>query len=172
MQPVIVDLDVIRDTSRDAAPDQWNPRPGSLEAIARLSRADRRVLVTGTPVRDGDPATALDRLTRLHNRLSQAASNAGGQIDAILFCPHGPDTNCPCRPPRPGLLLDIALRQQLRLELVPYITLDQGPALEAGRTAGLRCLLLGTGNTDAAEPCFSSLDSAVQYLLDETDNAD
>lgn len=166
MQPVIIDLDAIRD-SNAAASDQWNFIPGSLEAIARLSRADRRVLVTGTPVMDDTPD--LDRLTRLHNRLSQAVNNAGGQIDAILFCPHGPGTNCPCRPPRPGLLLDIALRQQLRLELVPYITLDQGPALEAGRAAGTRCLVVGT---DTGEPCFGSLESAVQFLLDETDNAD
>lgn len=170
MQPVIIDLDVIRD-GNTAAPEHWSPMPGSLEAIARLCRADRRVLVTGT-VMHGDAAPDLDRLTRLHNRLSQAANNAGGQIDAILFCPHGPGTNCPCRPPRPGLLLDIALRQQLRLELVPYITLDQGPALEAGRAAGTRCLVVGAGNTDTGEPCFSSLESAVQFLLDETDNAD
>ncbi|RRQ21984.1 D-glycero-beta-D-manno-heptose-1,7-bisphosphate 7-phosphatase [Thiohalobacter thiocyanaticus] len=171
MQPVIIDLAAIRE-SDTTAPEHWNPMPGSLEAIARLNRADRRVLVTGTPVMDGDAAPDLGRLTRLHNRLNQAANNAGGQIDAVLFCPHGPDTNCPCRPPRPGLLLDIALRQQLRLEDVPYITLDHGPALEAGRSAGVRCLVLGAGNTDAGEPGFSSLDAAVQYLLDETDNAD
>lgn len=169
MQPVIIDLDVIRD-SNAAASDQWNFVAGSLEAIARLSRADRRVLVTGTPVMDDTPD--LDRLTRLHNRLSQAANNAGGQIDAILFCPHGPDTNCPCRPPRPGLLLDIALRQQLRLELVPYITPDQGPALDAGRAAGTRCLVVGAADTGTGEPCFRSLESAVQFLLDETDNTD
>lgn len=169
MQPVIIDLDVIRD-SNAAASDQWNFIPGSFEAIARLSRADRRVLVTGTPVMDDTPD--LDRLTRLHNRLSQAANNAGGQIDAILFCPHGPDTNCPCRPPRPGLLVDIALRQQLRLELVPYITPDQGHALAAGRAAGTRCLIVGAADAGTGEPCFRSIEYAVQFLLDETDNTD
>lgn len=167
MQPVIFDLDVIRDTSPGAASDQWNPRPGSLEAIARLSRADRRVLVTGTAVTAADTAVNLDRLTRLHNRLCQAASNAGGEIDAVFFCPHPPQAQCPCRPPRPGLLLDIGLRLQLRLDTVPYLTLAGGAGLLAGQAAGAHCLVLGSC-TDTDMPGFDTLDNAVQFLLDES----
>ncbi|HSH29156.1 MAG TPA: hypothetical protein VK971_04540, partial [Thiohalobacter sp.] len=121
----------------------------------------------GTAVTAADTAVNLDRLTRLHNRLCQAASNAGGEIDAVFFCPHPPQAQCPCRPPRPGLLLDIGLRLQLRLDTVPYLTLAGGAGLLAGQAAGAHCLVLGSC-TDTDMPGFDTLDNAVQFLLDES----
>ena len=143
--------------------EAWQPLPGSLEAIARLHRADWRVLVIGPLSAHGTPDIA--RVTRLHNRLSQAAANAGGQIDAVFFCPHGPGRGCDCCPPAPGLLEEIARRQQQRLSTLICILADTGPVLEAARTVGADCLTLGPHGR------FRSLDAAVQSLLDATPSA-
>lgn len=158
MQPIIVDFDLLT-TGPAAGPEQWQPLPGSLEAIARLTRADWRVLVIATAA-TGEPAD-LDRSTRLHTRLGQAAANAGGQIDAVFFCPHGPGQACDCCPPAPGLVEDIAHRQQLRPENLPCLVATEGRALEVARAAGARCLTLGQNGQ------FQDLDSAVQSLLDK-----
>lgn len=158
MQPIIVDFDLLS-ASPTAGPEQWQPLAGSLEAIARLTRADWRVLVIATAA-TGAPAD-LDRSTRLHNRLAQAAANAGGQIDAVFFCPHGPGQECDCCPPAPGLMEDIAHRQQQRPENLPCLVSTEGRALEVARAAGARCLTLGQNGH------FPDLDTAVQSLLDK-----
>ena len=160
MQPVIVDYDLLC-ASPAAGPEQWQARPGSLEAIARLTRADWRVLVIATAA-TGEPADT-DRVTRLHNRLCQAAANAGGQIDAVFFCPHGAGQVCSCCPPGPGLVEDIARRQQLRPEKLSCLVSTDGQTLEVVRAAGGRCLTLGEDGQ------FPGLDQAVQYLLEESD---
>ena len=158
MQSIIIDHDLLSASPATGA-EQWQPRPGSLEAIARLSRADLRVLVIATAA-TGEPAD-IDRSTRLHNRLAQAAANAGGQIDAVFFCPHGPGQECDCCPPAPGLVEDIAHRQQLRPVDLACLVSTEGQALEVARAAGVRCLTLGQNGQ------FPDLDSAVQFLLEK-----
>lgn len=162
MLSVVVDYETLCSRTSPADPEPWQPLPGSLEAVSRLTRADWRVLVIGPVSRDGTPDLA--RLTRLHSRLSHAVANAGGEVDAVFFCPHGPEADCTCHPPAPGLLEDIARRQQLRLTQLPCITPDRGPVLEAAQRAGMQCLTLG------AEGDFADLDAAVQFLLEDTDS--
>jgi D-glycero-D-manno-heptose 1,7-bisphosphate phosphatase len=98
---------------------------------------------------------------------------AGGQIDAVFFCPHMPDDNCLCRKPRPGLLLDIVSRLKIDLSSVPFIG-DTLSDLQAAQTAGARPVLVKTGKgvhtiehpgLDPEVPVFRNLASAVDALL-------
>src|SRR6185295_9194100 len=73
--------------------------PGSARAVARLNRAGFKVALCTNQ-------SAIGRGIITRERLAQE----GGHLDAIFFCPHAPDSNCPCRKPKPGMLLD-ALRR-------------------------------------------------------------
>jgi D-glycero-D-manno-heptose 1,7-bisphosphate phosphatase len=176
MQLVILDRDgVINEDSDDyiKSPDEWRPIPGSLAAIARLHRAGWRVIVATNQSGVARGLFDLDTLMRIHEKMHRAVRDAGGQIDAVFFCPHVPDDNCDCRKPRPGLLHDIASRLRIELKGVPVIG-DSLRDLQAARAAGASPVLVRTGKgtrtlkhpgLDPDVPVFRDLASAVDALL-------
>ena len=68
-----------------------------------------------------------------------------GAIDAFYYCPHGPDSTCDCRKPKPGLLL----RAIEEMDLDPARSLAVGDKLrdvEAAQAAGVRGILFPGGD--------------------------
>lgn len=91
-------------------PDDWEPLPGALEAVARLNEAGWRVVVASNQSGLGRGLFDVDTLNAVHARMHRALAQAGGRIDAVFFCPHAPEDDCDCRKPAPGLFLQIAAR--------------------------------------------------------------
>ncbi len=93
--------------------------PGSIEAIARLSQAGFFIAVATNQSGLARGFLSEPDLYEMHQFLLDAVQDAGGKIEMIAFCPHGPDSQCECRKPLPGLLkaigaeLDIALKDAL-----------------------------------------------------------
>jgi D-glycero-D-manno-heptose 1,7-bisphosphate phosphatase len=176
MQLIILDRDgVINEDSDDyiKSPEEWQPLPGSLEAIARLHRAGWRVVVATNQSGVARGLLDLDTLMRIHKKMHRAVRDTGGLIDAVFFCPHGPDDDCACRKPKPGLYHDIARRLRIDLKGVPAIG-DSLRDLQAARAAGARPLLVRTGKgletlahaeVDADVPVFNDLACAVDAVL-------
>jgi D-glycero-D-manno-heptose 1,7-bisphosphate phosphatase len=176
MQLIILDRDgVINEDSDDyiKTPEEWQPIPDSLEAIARLHRAGWRVVVATNQAGVARGLFDLDTLMRIHEKMHRAVRETGGLIDAVFFCPHGPDDNCACRKPKPGLFHDIARRLRIELNGVPAIG-DSLHDLQAARAAGALPLLVKTGKgsqtlahpvIDADVPVFNNLASAVDAVL-------
>jgi D-glycero-D-manno-heptose 1,7-bisphosphate phosphatase len=115
---VILDRDGVINADSDAyikTVDEWVPLPGSIGAIARLSQAGYRIAVATN--QSGLARGYFDEITlaNMHNLMCALVEQAGGQIDVICYCPHGPDDNCNCRKPKTGLLEQIsdALGQQV-----------------------------------------------------------
>jgi len=132
------------------SPEQWQPLPGSLDAIARLSRAGWRVVVATN--QSGLRRKRLDMvmLNRIHDRMHRQLAEVGGRVDAVFICPCLPRDRCPCRKPEPGMLREIAARLHVSLEGVPCIG-DEPCDLEAARAAGAAPWLVRTGHGAAAE---------------------
>ncbi|MFN3830570.1 MAG: D-glycero-beta-D-manno-heptose 1,7-bisphosphate 7-phosphatase, partial [Tepidimonas ignava] len=91
-------------------PDDWEPLPGALEAVARLNEAGWRVVVASNQSGLGRGLFDVDTLNAVHARMHKALAGVGGRIDAVFFCPHAPEDACDCRKPAPGLFLQIAAR--------------------------------------------------------------
>jgi D-glycero-D-manno-heptose 1,7-bisphosphate phosphatase len=147
MKLVILDRDgVINEDSDDyiKSPEEWAPIPGSLEAIARLHRAGYRILVATNQSGVARGLFTLDTLAQIHGKMLAAARDRGGEIEAIFFCPHGPDDGCRCRKPAPGLLEEIADRLKTDLNGV-YAVGDSERDLVAARAVGARPVLVRTG---------------------------
>ncbi len=152
MKLVILDRDgVINEDSAQfiKSPQEWKPIPGSLDAIARLTKWGYRVVVATNQSGVGRGLFDMDTLCAIHDKMVRAVSQAGGRIDAIFYCPHEPDDGCPCRKPRPGMLLDIAARYGVDLNGVPAIG-DGLRDLLAAVAAGARPILVLTGKGEAA----------------------
>jgi len=145
---LILDRDGVINADSDQyikSPEEWVPIPGSLESIARLCRADYRVVIATNQSGIARGLLTLDMLNRIHARMLEHIHQKGGEIDAILFCPHGPDQDCPCRKPRPGMMRELAERLKISLNEVPAIG-DSLRDLQAARAAGALPVLVRTGN--------------------------
>ena len=147
MKLVILDRDGTINHDSDQyikSPEEWRPIKGSLEAIARLTHADYRVVVATN--QSGIARGLFDTRTlfAIHDTLLRALAQVGGRIDAFFFCPHAPDAGCPCRKPQPGMLLEVARRFNVALDDVCMVG-DMQRDLEAAAAAGAKPVLVLTG---------------------------
>ncbi len=148
MKIVILDRDgVINHDSKDyiKSADEWLPIEGSIEAIARLSRAGLQVVVATN--QSGLARGLFDQfaLAQIHHKMCHMVEEAGGVIDGIFFCPHKPDDNCDCRKPGTGLLQQISREMHDDLKQSWFIG-DSLKDLQAGRAYGCIPVLVQTGN--------------------------
>ncbi len=147
MRLIILDRDgVINEDSDDyiKSVDEWQPIPGSIEAISRLTLCDYRVVVATNQAGIARGLFDLDALNAMHKKMHHLVEEAGGKIDAVFFCPHHPDEGCECRKPKPGMLLDIAQRLRVELKGVPFIG-DSMKDLQAAEAVNALPILVRTG---------------------------
>ena len=147
MKLVILDRDGTINEDSDnyiKSPLEWKPIPGSLEAIARLTQGGWRCVVATNQSGIARGLFDMATLNAIHAEMHRAVNQAGGRIEAIFFCPHAADSNCQCRKPKPGLLLEISKRLDAALAGVPMIG-DSLRDLEAAAAAGAKPWLVLTG---------------------------
>jgi len=147
MKFVILDRDGTINHDSDQyikSPEEWKPIKGSMEAIARLTQAGYRIVVATNQSGIARGLFDMATLNAIHDAMHRAAAQAGGRIDAIFFCPHAADSDCECRKPRPGMLLEIARRFNVPLDEVHMVG-DAVRDLQAAAAAGARPVLVLTG---------------------------
>ena len=176
---VILDRDGVINRDSDAfikSAGEWQPLPGSIEAIAALSDGGFTLAVASN--QSGIARGLFDQrdLDAMHHKLLGLVDAAGGRISKIVICPHGPDDGCDCRKPRPGLLEQLATHFEASLAGVPVIG-DSLRDLEAAAAVDARPILVRTGKgarTEAALPerfaniaVYDDLAAAAHALLTE-----
>ncbi len=124
------------------SPEAWKPIPGSLEAIARLNQAGFRVVVATNQSGIGRGLFDMAVLNAIHDK--RALTQVGGRIDALFYCPHAAELNCPCRKPRTGMFEEIGRRFNIDLAGVPAVG-DALRDLQAAAAVGARPMLVLTG---------------------------
>ncbi len=144
---VIIDRDGVINHDSDAYiknPDEWQPIDGSLEAIVKLNQAG--ITVTVATNQAGLARGLFDEITlqAMHDKMHLLLKQQGGQIDAVVFCPHHPDQYCHCRKPNPGLLQQLSEKLNLSLAHAVFVG-DSYKDIEAARRAGARFALVKTG---------------------------
>lgn len=153
------------------SPAEWQPIPGSLEAIARLKHAGLRVVVASNQSGLGRGLFDYGDLFAIHDKLTRQLAELGVRLDGIFFCPHTTGTDCTCRKPRPGLIEDILGRWSLK----PHECLMIGDSvgdIEAARAVEIAGYGVRTGKPiDDADTrwqgvaVFANLAVAVEHLL-------
>jgi D-glycero-D-manno-heptose 1,7-bisphosphate phosphatase len=124
--------------------DDWQPLPGSLEAIAKLTQAGYHIVVATNQSAIGRGLLEMATLNAIHDKMHRAVAQVGGRIDAVFYCPHSQEDNCRCRKPRAGLLEEISRRFNTELKDVSSIG-DALRDLQAAATAGAQPVLVLTG---------------------------
>ena len=151
--------------------DEWQPIDGSFDAIALLNAHGYRVAVITN--QSGLARGLFDEttLTAMHDKMRHLARQAGGAIDAVYFCPHGQDSDCECRKPKPGLLQQCAADFGFTLAETYFIG-DSLRDIQAAEAAGAKPILVKTGkgqktladNPYLNLPIFDSLYDAARYI--------
>lgn len=144
---IILDRDgVINIDSPDyiKSPEEWIPIPGSIEAIAQLSKKHTVVIATNqSGINRG--LFSLDALNKIHEKMIKQINAAGGKLTGIYFCPHTPTENCDCRKPKPGMLLQIQKDFNVKNTDMIYVG-DSVKDYEAAKAVGCKFILVKTGN--------------------------
>lgn len=167
------------------APEEWQPVPGALEAVARLNHAGWHVVVATNQSGIGRGMIDMAAVNAVHAHMNQLLMVQGGRIDAVFFCPHTPEEGCDCRKPRPGLMLDIGQRYGMDLAQVPMVG-DTLRDLQAARQAGCPAHLVLSGRAARLSPAqvadmqvqvpgaqvHDSLGAFVDHLLKGSDAPD
>tara|TARA_R110000782_G_scaffold13730_27_gene40382 strand:- start:789 stop:1328 length:540 start_codon:yes stop_codon:yes gene_type:complete len=147
MALIILDRDgVINEDSDDyiKSPAEWQPIPGSLEAIAKLTQHGYRVVIVTNQSGLGRKLFTIEALNAIHMKMNTYLAQFGGVIDAIFFCPHIPKDNCNCRKPKPGLYNDVSERLRVSLNKV-FCVGDKMTDIQAIQSAGGKPVLVRTG---------------------------
>ena len=117
------------------APEELDPLPGALEAVARLNHAGWHTVLATNQAGIGRGLLDMASLNAVHIRLNQLLAEKGGRLDAAFFCPHTPEEGCDCRKPLPGLIQQISERFDVALASVHMVGASLTDLLTA-RAAG------------------------------------
>ena len=147
MKLLILDRDGVINFDSDAyikSVEEWIPLPGSIEAIAQLSKAGWTVAVATNQSGIARGYYDVATLEAMHERLRSLVAEQGGELGLVVYCPHGPDEGCACRKPKPGMLQTIAAHYGADLAGCWFVGDSLGD-LQAAQAVDAQPVLVKTG---------------------------
>lgn len=150
--------------------------PGVAEGIALLNRAGFCVIVVTNQRCVAKGLISETDLQDMHTRMREVLARDGAVIDAIYYCPHDLESQCRCRKPAPGMLLEAAKSRSIDLAS-SWMIGDSDSDIEAGKGAGCRTIrLLDHGESspvpdenehfpESSRVVSRSLNDAIRWIL-------
>ncbi len=167
------------DTEFISTPEQMQVYPFASEAIKQLNKSGMLAILATNQSVVARNLTTMQGLQKIHHRMETDLGRDGAYLDAIYFCPHHPDkgfpeenpefkTECNCRKPKPGMLLEAAGRFNIDLQ-ASFMVGDNERDLQAGAAAGCTTIGVETGKglkDGQTQPdlFFPNLLDAVRFL--------
>ena len=155
---------------------QVNFYPDAIYALSNLKLMTYKVVVITNQSAVGRGIISLKTANDINNRLFHTIHNLGGQIDSVYLCPHGPNDECECRKPKPGLLMQAAKELSLDLKR-SWMIGDAWSDIQAGQAAGVHMTIMvktgrGTDQLSMPKPTNvteflvrANLSQAVDFIL-------
>ena len=119
---------------------------GVEEAIQRLKQKGYKIIVATNQPDVAKGIQKLEIVEKMHERIYQQL-----HVDDIKVCYHVDADNCPCRKPKPGMLLEAAAQWSLDLKN-SYMVGDRWRDVDAGKAAGCKTVwIVSSYNEKKAE---------------------
>ncbi len=144
-------------------PDQLELYPGVGAALKQLQDAGFGLAVITNQSGIARGYFDLARLDQIHDRLRALLAAEGVTLDGIYLCPHGPDDDCACRKPLPGMVEQAAAEHGFD-PAQGYVIGDKEVDVELGRAVGATTFLVRTGHGGKAVAVGSKADHVVDDL--------
>jgi histidinol-phosphate phosphatase family protein len=141
---VFVDRDdtLNKDCPYCARPEDIVLLPTVAEGVRRLNDAALPVVVITNQSGIGRGLFTEADLEAMHAKMqADLRAQTGARLDALYYCPHRPDAQCPDRKPSPGLLLRAARDLGLDLGRCAVIG-DRGLDMEVARRVGALAVMV------------------------------
>lgn len=179
MKLVILDRDGVINYDSDnyiKSVDEFVTLPGSVEAIAKLKQAGYTVAIATNQSGIARGYYDIATLDAMHQKLADELSTFNTSVDLITYCPHGPDDQCNCRKPKPGMMHQIAAHFDLKIDATVYVIGDSLRDIDAGIAVGATPVLVKTGKGERTIAkglpfdgiaIYDDLSSFVNQLLQE-----
>ena len=135
--------------------DDFELLPDVAKAVKKINASGYlAIVVTNQPVIARGEVTR-EQLQEIHYKMETLLGAEGAYLDAIYYCPHHPHKgyegeiselkiDCPCRKPKPGMLLKAA--EDFNIDLSQSWMIGDGENdIKAGMAAGCKTALIGNG---------------------------
>jgi D,D-heptose 1,7-bisphosphate phosphatase len=156
-------------------PEQLRVPAEVYDALRLLNRSDYlAIVVSNQPVVARNLCT-LEELDEIHRRLETMLGEHHVYLDGLYFCPHHehagfPGENkaykivCGCRKPKTGMIEDAV--REYRIDLAAsYLVGDTTVDVQTGKNAGVRTILLATGEGGRDGKYAAAPDATADNLL-------
>jgi len=176
MQKIIVlDRDGVINEDSDAfikSPDEWQPVPGSIDAIKKLKQAGWTVAVATNQSGIKRGYYSRQTLSAMHQKMMQLLGGFG--VDWISYAPYLSSDNSPARKPGTGMLQAIEQRFGCHLKDCFFVG-DTLADIRVAKARSMRPVLVKTGKgtrtlaTESPEiigvPVYENLQGFVEEML-------
>lgn len=127
--------------------EEFQINSAAIEPLKALKAAGLTLIAT-----TNQPGLSRGTLRRPELDLMHTLLQRTFHLDGILLCPHDENDVCPCRKPKPGLLLEAAFKWHLDLEH-SFVVSEMWQDAQAAHVAGCTSLLIrspwnGSGHHD------------------------
>ena len=147
-----------------ASLEEFRPVEDAATALERLKNAGFVLIVVTNQPDVARGTQNLEVIEEIHSAIA-----ARFPIDDILVCCHDDADHCACRKPKPGLLIESALRHGIDLES-SFLIGDRWRDIDAGFSAGCRTILLDRHYSERLPDSIpdyraASITEAVDWIL-------
>jgi histidinol-phosphate phosphatase family protein len=119
---------------------------GVLEGLRRLSEADFKIILISNQAGVGDGVYPEKALWDIHHKMLDVFQMEGIHIYSSYYCLHGKEAGCECRKPKTGLFRKAGQNGLVFDRGQTYFVGDKSTDVEAGKSFGLRTILVRTGH--------------------------
>ena len=137
--------------------------PGVRESVAQLKQTGYLLIVVTNQPDVSRGWVSMEQVRVINNYVVQELN-----VDELKACFHTDKDNCECRKPKPGMLLEAAMRWNIRFQ-DSFMVGDRYSDVDAGQRAGCKSILVGTGEENPLKlvPDFHCTDlrEASQWIL-------
>ena len=130
--------------------EQFRLLPGVGEAIKEFHEMGYSLILVSNQPGIAKGHLSWETFEKIRQKMQEKLVEEGAFLDGEYYCFHHPEakakslrTNCECRKPRPGLLLQAAREMDIDLSQ-SWIIGDGLTDVKAGKSAGTKTILVGT----------------------------
>lgn len=117
--------------------------PGALKGLLKLQHAGFLLFIATNQSGIGRGYFPKSAAIAVNEKITKLLRGKGIRMEKIYYCPHAPEENCPCRKPKPFLILKAA--EEFGLDLAKSFFIgDHMKDMEAGRAAGTMTVFIGS----------------------------
>ncbi|MBN2144218.1 MAG: HAD family hydrolase [Candidatus Aureabacteria bacterium] len=127
--------------------DQFAFLPHAIEGLKKLSDLGFLLIIVSNQSGIGRGLYSLENYQTVMKNMQERLKEKSIVIQDVFFCPHSPESKCPCRKPSPKMILDAIQKWDVDIAS-SFLAGDKETDIQAGKKAGLTTFLISATDTN------------------------